>query len=263
MFPIGSTLPHDTATFREGLAHGLAPLGLGKDAVSLEGDFPQLTHLRVNLTGANFHRGLAVSKAGPGTQPVCFARSVEITGHPVRVENVPASLDLKATDVVLAAADAAEGTGKVLILERANDGTLDLAVKKTDLESALFAAGNAAAQAKGAEVKSVELSLQNESPRALAIRAVITAKAMFFTTTVTVSGSVDVDAQLNARLRNLHCEGDGMIGKMAAGVLRPQFEQLEARSFPLGQAVAGLTLRDVTLSGGEELKIHAVFGAAA
>ena len=54
-----------------------------------------------------------------------------------------------------------------------------------------------------------------------------------------------------------------MIGKMAAGVLRQQFEELQQREFPLGRAVAGLALEDVTLTGGEELRIRASFRSAA
>jgi hypothetical protein len=53
-----------------------------------------------------------------------------------------------------------------------------------------------------------------------------------------------------------------MIGKMAANALRPQFQKLEERSIPLGQAVVGLKLRDVRLQGGDQLHLHATFGAA-
>ena len=262
MFPIGSTLPHDTATLHSGLAHGLTPLGLGGDAVKIEGEFPQLAAIRINLTNARFQKGLNFARGTGGAQSLCFARSVEIQGSPAWVASVPLELQLQAQDVVIGAADAVDGSGKVLVFERAAQGTLDLTVARADLEAALLEAGSAAAKEKGAEVQSVELHLQSEAPRALAVRALVTAKAMFFTTTVTISGCLEIDDQLNARLRDLHCEGDGMIGKMAAGALRSQFEKLENRSIPLGQAVAGLSLRDVRLQGGDQLRVHAVFGAA-
>jgi hypothetical protein len=263
MFPIGSIIPHDTASLRGGVVHGLAPLGVRADAVVLEGDFPRLDALSVNLTGARFHRGLEFNRAAGGQQTLCFARTVDVAGNPILVMDAPVAFTLRADDVVFAVADAASGSGKVLVLERANNGKVDVAIKRADLEKTLLAAGEQAARAKGAEVKSVELVLQDESPRALAMRAIVTAKAMFFTTTVTISGVVELDDHLSARLRDLHCEGDGMIGKMAAGVLRPQFEKLEQRRFPLGQAVAGLALTDVTLTGGDELRIHARFGSVA
>jgi hypothetical protein len=262
MFPIGSTLPHDTATLHAGLAHGLAPLGLGGDAVKIEGDFPQLAAIRINLTNARFHRGLDFARGAGGAQSLCFARSVEIQGSPAQVESVPVELKLQAQDVVIGAADAAEGSGKVLVFERAAHGTLDLSVARRDLEKVMLEAGSAAAKEKGAEVQSVELQLQSEAPRALAVRALVTAKAMFFTTTVTISGCLEIDDRLNARLRDLHCEGDGMIGKMAAGALRSQFQKLENRSIPLGQVVGGMSLREVRLEGGDQLRVHAIFGVA-
>ena len=262
MFAIGTALPHDTATLHSGLAHGLAPLGLGRDAAVIDGEFPQLAAIRVNLTNARFHRALDFARPASGAQSLCFARTVEIQGAPVHVESVPVDLQLKAEDVVFGAADAANGPGKVLVLERAAQGTLELSVARTELENALLEAGRAAAKEKGADVQSVELLLQSENPRALAVQAQVTAKAMFFTTTVTISGCLEIDDQLNVRLRGLHCEGDGMIGKMAAGALRPQFEKLENRSIPLGRAVAGLSLRDVRLEGGDHLRVHATFGAA-
>jgi hypothetical protein len=263
MFPIGSAVPHDTASLRAALLQGIAPIGVGPEGIRLDGDFPRFDVVVVNLTGARFDHSLEVSRPGGERQSLCFARAVEITGDPVLVKDIPITLALSAQDVVLASADAADGSGKVLTLDRVNDGKLDLSAKCGDLEKALLAAGEAAARSKGAEVKSVELTLQNETPRALAVRAVVTAKAMFFTTTVTISGLVELDEQLNARLRDLHCEGDGMVGKMAAGALRPQFEKLQQRVIPLGQAVAGFAVTDVTLTGGDALRIRASFRSVA
>jgi hypothetical protein len=262
MFPIGSTLPHDKTTLHAGLAHGLGQLGLGGDAVEIEGEFPQFAAIRVNLTNARFHRGLAFARAAGATQSLCFARAMEMQGSPALVESIPVELQIRAQDVVVGVAETGADSSKVLVIDRAAQGTIDLSVRRDELEKALLEAGRAAAKEKGAEVQSVELRLQSEAPRALAVRALIAAKAMFFTTTVTISGCLEIDDQLNARLRDLHCEGDGMIGKMAAGALRSQFQKLENRSIPLGQAVAGLSLRDVRLEGGEQLRVHAVFGAA-
>jgi hypothetical protein len=241
----------------------LAPLGLGAEALSADGEFPRFDALRLDLTGARFHRNLKTGRARGAQQSLCFARVVEAAGKPVFVANVAVDFALQAQDVVIGIADAGDGDGKVLVLERAAQGKIDISVQRKNLEQALLEAAQIAARSTGAEVKSVELLLQSESPKTLAVRATVTAKAMFFTTTVVISGAVEVDGQLNARLRDLHCEGDGMIGKMAAGVLRPQFEKLQARVFPLGGAVAGLALSDVTISGGEELRIRAGFHSAA
>ena len=262
MVPIGSAIPVNAAGFQAAIEHGLAPFGLREGAVVLEGDFPRLDALRLDLTGARFDRRSTGSRAATHQEALCFIRALHASGQPIYVEDVPVELALHADDVVLAAADAADGTGKVAVFQRAGGGKLELSVKRADLERALFSAGQEAASSKGAEVKSVNLQLESQGQRALAIRATVEAKAIFFTTTVVVSGVAEIDDQLNARLRDLQCDGDGMIGKMAAGVLRPKFEQLQERVFPLGGAVRGFALRNVTVSGGEELRIAADFASA-
>lgn len=263
MIPIGPTLPADNGSFIAALAYGLAPLGVDAAAVRVEGAFPKLDLLRVDLTGARLHRGLRASQAAGERAPLCFARVVEAGGAPVHAEMLPAQFSLRAEDVVLVAADAEAGAGKVLAFGRAGSGTFEISAKRADLEQAMFSAAQEAASSKGAEVKSVDLALESRGPRAVAARATVTAKAMFFTTSVVVSGVIEVDDELNARVRGLDCEGEGMIGKMAAGALRSQFEKIEQQVVPLGRAVAGLRLRDVTLEAGEVLRIRGNFAANA
>jgi hypothetical protein len=263
MFQIGSVQPVDTATFRAGLARGLEALGVGAGAVLTEGEFPRFESIRVDLTGARFHRGLSMALPSEEKTPLCFARTVSITGKPVAIFSVPVNLSLEAQDVVLATATSESGPEKVLVLERTEQGRLELSAARAELEKALLEAGQVAARSKGAEVKRVDLELKNEGPRALAIRATITAKAMVFTTTVVVSGVVELDDHLNAQLRDLQCDSEGMVGKMAASALRPQFEKVQGKVIPLGRAVAGLALSDVTISGGDELRIRGEFRSAA
>lgn len=263
MLSIGSAIPHDNATLHAGLLHGLSPLGIGAEAIALEGTFPQLSTLRLDLTGARFHRGLTVSRPADDAprQQLGFAREVLIHGAPVHLEAIPASLRIQAGDAILSTVEASGADGGTLLtLDRAGQGTIELSVARTALEEVLRKAGQTAAESKGAEVQTVNLEVRNESARVVAIRVHVTAKAMFFTTTITVSGRLEINDRLEARLSDLHCEGDGMIGKMVAGALRPQFEKIQSRAISLGRAVAGLQLHDIQLTGGEDLRIHASFG---
>lgn len=263
MLPIGSTIPVDSQSLRAALARALGPIGVAENAITVEGEFPQIAAIRADLTGANFYRGVSLPKAAPQRTQLCFARQVAVEGQPVSVEGLPLSVNAEAADVIFATADQTSGGGRLLLIERAESGSLELAMKREDIESALRAAGHKAAQAKGAEVKSVDVTLQGETPRSLNARVVITAKAMFMTTAITVSGRIEVDAEMNARLRDLRCDGEGMIGNMVAGLIRPQFSQLEQRVIALGRLVPGITIHDVTLSGGDELRLRAKFRATA
>lgn len=261
MLSIGSELPADTSSFRDAIARGLASLALDPSALTLDGEFPQFSAVRVNLSNGRAKRPYKLNRAAGQKEPLCFVRNVQVSGDPVHVENIPLAVSLQAEDVVVDQGDAAEGGGKVLALGKAGKGTLELSAKRADLEAAMFALGHAAAKEKGAELQGVTLELESISSRSLRIRAVVTAKAMFFTTTVTVSGKFSIDDELNGRLSELNCEGDGMIGKMAANALSAQFQKLESRVIPLGQAIGGMALSDITITGGDTLQIRAHFGA--
>ena len=82
------------------------------------------------------------------------------------------------------------------------------------------------------------------------------------TARVVVTGRLDLDEQMNLRVRDLATSGDGMIASLASSFLRPRFALIEQRTIPLAaHSFAGLTLHDVRLSGGNTLRIEATFGA--
>lgn len=245
-------IPHDTATLREGLGRALAPLGLDSGAAQVEGDFPNVSALRLNLTGARFHRGLKFSRGVGEAKPAFFARDLEVTAAPAHLEVLPFTLAVRGTDAVFALA------GPVLSLSRCGAGTLELAVTHADLEAALTSAAREAAEKKGAEVKSVRVTLTAEGPRALRIEAVAEAKAMFLTAKLTIAGHVEVNDAMEVRLSGLGCAGDGMIASMAAGSLRPRLAGMNGRGIALRDFVPNL--RSVTMEAGDGLRIRAEIG---
>jgi hypothetical protein len=245
-------IPHDTASLHAALAKALAPLGLGAPAVRLEGDFPSLAALRLDLTGARFHRGLRVEGGAGEKKEAFFAREVQVTAEPAYLETLPFTLALQGSDAVFAL------SGSVLTLSRCATGTLELAVRHAELESALTAAAREAAEKKGAELKSVRIELRGDGPRTLHLRAVAVAKAMFFTATLTITGRVDVSEAMEVRLSGLSCAGDGMIANLAAGALRPKLAELEGRALPLRSFVPNLRTLVLDAEGG--LRIRAEFG---
>ena len=78
------------------------------------------------------------------------------------------------------------------------------------------------------------------------------------TATVTVGGTVTLDDALEARFSNLTSTGDGAMGTMAAGFLRPHIDRLAARAHPLAAWLPSpLQLRDVSISAGDTVRIAA------
>jgi hypothetical protein len=97
----------------------------------------------------------------------------------------------------------------------------------------------------------------------VSFRAEVTAKVFVMTAALALTGRIAIDDALNAKISDLKLDGDGMILKLAGSFAKPHLDRLEGRVFPLlAFAPGGLNLRNVEITAGERLRVHAVFGAA-
>ncbi len=225
----------------------LIPLGLDARAFTIDGDFPNLTALRLDLTGALFHRGLRLADASG--VPAFVARTVEARAAPAYFESLPFSMSLHVEDAVFSSKAALIRSGK---------GALTLSATIADLEKTLLDLVRTAAEKQGAEVQSVQLNLHAESPHVLVLRATATAKAMFLTATLTLSGRIEITEKLEARLCALSCAGDGMIANLAVGALRPKLAAIDGKTLALPTLVP--SLHTLTLDTKDGLQLRALFG---
>jgi hypothetical protein len=115
-----------------------------------------------------------------------------------------------------------------------------------------------AAEKKGADVKSVKLTLTSTTPNALELKVEAEAKAMFLTAKLVITGRIDINESMEVRVSGLSCAGDGMIGNLAAGALRPKLAAMEGRTLALRNFVPNL--RSVSLGAKDGLQLHADFG---
>jgi len=261
MFALGGDdFPHDNASLIAALSSGGAKLGIGSAAITLEGSFPSLGSLRIDLTGADLERQKRLpAMEGQGTGGF-FARSLDITATPARFANVPFQVRLNAQDCMVMFGRAADGT-RVARLEKCSSGSVEASVALADIEAALLAFARDAAAEHGAEVQSVRLAVEAETPRRIALAATAVAKAMFFTATLTIRGRFEIDAEGNARLSDLACTGDGMIANLAASQLRPRLAAWEGRAIPVAPLLpAGQRLLDVAITTGTTLAMRAIIG---
>ena len=151
----------------------------------------------------------------------------------------------------------------MLLLHNAGQGSVEASVSKSDLEALIAQLAKSKAEEHGVSIDSVELSLRSQSPRSLAAEVRLRAKKLFLSTSIKITAQVDLDAELNARLSGLDCAGEGAMGGVACGVLKPHLEKLNGRAFallslPLGEA----RLRDVRVAVGEKLSVTADFGSS-
>jgi hypothetical protein len=248
-------IPVDSASLRLALAGLVRQLGLTESALSMTGEFPSIAALHVDLTGARFHRELKMAPAAQAAQPAepaFFVRDLQVMASPAYLESLPFTLSAQAGDAVFALA------GSTLSFSRCGNGRLEISVTRADLEAALTTVASEAAAKKGGELKSVKVDLQSEGPRVLKLHAVAVAKALFFTATLTITGRVEISDNLEVRLADLTCTGDGMIANMAAGAIRPRLAALGGRAFSLRDFVP--SLHTVTLDAADGLRVRAEFG---
>jgi hypothetical protein len=262
MLPLaGARIPDSPEALAAALHAGLTAQGLPPREVAARGAWPSLDLLRIDLTGAQIPRTRPQSPAGEPCGTGCTAARFELIATPAHLESAPVHVSLLA---VAAEFDftAAENDTSLLLIRRAAQGDVTLEVSTADLERLVQTHAANAAREHGADIKSVRIRFDARGPRALSVTAEVTAKVFIATATLTLSGDLDLDDQLNARLSNLRFAGDGMVASLAGGFIRPQLAALEGRTFPLlSFALGEIRLRDVQVQVGDTLRLAAQFGS--
>lgn len=261
MLPLaGSDFPASLETFAAALRDGFAGRGISVRDVRADGGWPRLAELAIDLSGAKLSRATRVARADTEPQPGVSIARLAIVAAPLHFETTPLRLELRAQDAECAFARETAGE-PVLQLTRAGGGSVAVEAQRADLENTLKTFATVALAKQGADVKSVRLELNGLGPRSLGFRAEVTAKAFLMTARVVVTGRLDVDDQLNLRVRDLATSGDGMIASLAGGFLRPRFAEIEKRAIPLAAfSFAGVKMHGVRIGGGDALRIEAQFG---
>ncbi|HEX8680505.1 MAG TPA: hypothetical protein VF683_11120, partial [Chthoniobacterales bacterium] len=174
----------------------------------------------------------------------------------------PAALNLRLTARGVQLHQAKDAGGDVvLLLQRADEGEVEVSADKREIENAIAAVAASEAGKHGVTVDQVRLALDVRGERSVDAEVQLRARKLFFSTVVRIGAKLDLDEQLNARLSGLTCNGDGAIGALACGALQPHLQKMNGRSFSLMALPLGeVRLRDVRLAGGERISVRAEFG---
>lgn len=262
MFPLaGPPIPDSPEALADALQRGLAARNLPPREVIAQGAWPKLDLLRLDLTGVQIPRSRLAGPSGEECSAGCTAARFELVAAPARFESVPVQLSLWAVEAGFDFAPAPDGTS-TLLLRRAARGEVTMEMTAADVERLVHSLASEAAKQHGAEIKSVKIAFTSRGPRAVSVTAEVTAKVFIATAIFKLSGDLDLDEQLTARLSNLRFSGDGMVANLAGGFIRPQLAALEGRAFPLMSFALGeICLRDVQVQAGETLRLSAHFGS--
>ncbi|MGH8164703.1 MAG: hypothetical protein ACREP1_10250, partial [Rhodanobacteraceae bacterium] len=266
MFPLVSrTLPSDAAGLRDALEQSLRRMFKpdGPMVTVEEKRYPELAGLRLALDRAQAgDRPPPRPKAHVGSvEPALQIEHFEISGRPIFVQGARVNLACTAKEVRIGQGHDEDGN-LLLLLQNAAEGNVEVSLAVKDLEALVLAGAKAEAAKQGVTVEAVQIQLQSRTERALDVVVQVRAKKLFLTAAVRISGSAEIDEQLNARLSQLRCDGEGTLGTLACGVLGPQLERFEGREYSLVALPLGeVKLRDVRIAAGEELRVSAQFGS--
>jgi hypothetical protein len=266
MFPLKTkTFPENPAELAARLNESLRGVfQLQRDpAVVQEVAYPHLSSLTVYLDGAQMKGPPPPIPSVSGTTgPALTVDAFSASGSGLSVG--PALLDfaLEATGVTLNRANDAEGN-IVLLLQKAAQGRVDISTATAGLEALIAEVATAEAGKHGVKIEDLQLSLRSDGPRSLAAEVSLRGRKLFLSAGLRITGRVDLDDALNARVSGLDCAGEGAFGGMACGVLKPHLEKVNGREFPLMSLPMGeVRLRDIRVAAGDKLTVNAEFGSS-
>lgn len=268
MFPLQEQeIPADAMALEAAVTDSLRKvftLPRNRKAVVIEGNrYPALDAVRIDLAGATIKIDQPPPKPKPvgKPKPGPSAKRFVLLGHPIHYHDATLDLELTAANVQFEYAADRKGA-LILMLKQAEDGRIEVRIGRDDLERLLLEAAKTAADAHGVTIQDVRIALEQETKDTIAAQVQVTAKK-FLSAVIDISGQLKIDQELNARLSMLTCEGQGMVGNLVCGFVRPQLQRIEGKRFSLMALSLGeVRLRDLDIAVDQKtLHISAAFGS--
>jgi hypothetical protein len=265
MFPLGTaTFPSSATDLERLLNESLQRIFIAEsESVTVRGhSYPHLDAISIALDGARL-------RAAPPRPPVISGKtSPALEIDQLTLSASPLSLGSAAVNLSFSARQVQLGQGKdsndqiVLSLESATEGNMEISMRQADLEELITKLAQDQARKQGITIDGVQLKLRQRSPHSLAAEAHLRARKLFLSASIRVIGQLDLDDQLNLKISDLKCTGDGGMATLACGILTPYLEKIDGREFSLiSLPLKGISLHDVRLAVGEKLCVTAAFGS--
>ncbi len=269
MFPLaGKEFPTSSDELASSIEDALAEVFTlpKKCGVTVDGaKFPALKTVKINLSGATVSATEPPPKPKPTgkREPGVRVEKLDITGHPIQYEQT--KLNLKVTGSGLVFDFARDKKGKpLLVLAEAEDGKVEAKITKKDIETLLMEAAGVAAKQQGITIQGLDLNLKSDGPRSVAAVVRVKAKKMLMSGTIVITGKLDIDDDLNATVSDLNCTGEGMVGTLAAGVVKAKIERYDGTTIPLmAFSLGDVALRDLKIKVKDSVEVSAAFGKQA
>jgi hypothetical protein len=223
--------------------------------------YPHLAAINISLDGARLRADPTRRSVRSGeTSPALEVDRLVLSASPLSLGPAAIDLALSARDVQLG--QAKDSNGEILLsIESAANGHAAISATPAGLEALITKLAQDQGNKHGITIDQVQLKLRQESEHSLAAEVRLRARRLFLSTSLKVTGQLDLDDQLNLKISGLKCTGDGGIATLACGILKPHLEKIDGREFPLMSLPLGeIRLRAVRLAAGEKISVTAEFG---
>jgi hypothetical protein len=266
MFPLATaTLPFSASDLEHLLNESLQHVFVAEsDPVTVrDHSYPHLTAINISLDGARLRSDPPRPSFSCGkTSPALEVDQLVLSASPLSLGPASVDLAISARDVQLG--QAKDSNGQILLsIESASDGRAAISATPAGLEALITRLAQDQGSKQGITIEGVQLKVRQESEHSLAAEVRLRARKLFLSASLQVTGRLELDDQLNLKISELKCTGDGGIATMACGILQPYLAKIDGRKFPLMSLALGeIRLHDVRLDVGDRLSVTAKFGTA-
>jgi len=230
-------------------------------AVSIEGGYPAIGTLRIDLSDGKLHTGRRDKiRVNNRVEQDLQVNHLEVRGEPILLQTARLHMNLTADSARIDLERDRRGR-PVMMLADAKSGTFSFDLSQADAEALLLRNAREAASPYGVTVERAQLKITPETPRSLAASLYIETRIAFLPAGMLFKAHVTVDDAMNARITGLTCDGDEALGPLIVGLLRPALQAYNGKTRPLlSFPSAALQLRDVAVRVDDSLHLTAAFG---
>lgn len=189
------------------------------------------------------------------------AGRLEVLGHRMSVEGATVSIGLEATRATLLFTRDKKDR-PLLVLNDAKNGRMTFETSSRDVERLLLAAARKGAGAYGLSVDATRLKMTVDDGRTVRIDLKLSARVGFVPAGLRFRARVDIDDRLDARMTQLSCTGDEILGPLISGLIQPFLKKYEGKTRPLMNFPAtAMRLRDIHIDADQTIRVSAEFGS--
>jgi hypothetical protein len=267
MFPLKtSTLPSSAEGLERLLNESLRRVfDVAADPATIrDASYPNLAEIDISLDGASLRPDPPRPQLISGkTTPAVQVDSLAV--HASALSIGPATVDLSLSARAMHLGQAKDSNDEIVLTAvSVAEGKIEISAPLAQLEEAIAKIAKEQAGKHGVTIENVQLTARTTSPRSLEAEVRLRARKLFLSASIRITGQLNLDSELNARISSLKCKGDGAIAALACGVLDPHLRKLDGREFSLMSLPLGeIRLHDVRLGVGDKLSVTAEFGPAA